>query len=227
MHPRTYQAFFDELQKIALSEKDVPEGTEITTSTDELISKMRPGDIIATKFTKPSLLDSPESKVIEWLQQIRNVPRDLSSWTHTGIYAGDGKIRHMTRPFEGKDGYGPASKSTIRDQSIKRLESIGKEFLIMRPQVTNADKQKALHRLKDLKGVTYNTINALRAGFWTMEKDKAPHKEKPKTTICTEAVTYAYPMLNFGHTKSVKTLLPSDILVHRKLTPVIAYSDEE
>jgi hypothetical protein len=225
----TYQAFFDELEKIALSSEDVPAETPITTSTAELVAAMQPGDIIATKLTKAPLWSNP--KRTEWFQRIKGAPKDLAKWTHLGVYVGDGKLRHIYPPFKQDGRLGLASDSLLRDQSIRKLERIGREFLVMRPQTSDEIKQEAVHRSEEIKGTTtYNTLDMLRAGFWSGEGEKGEAKkmspDEMKKAICTAVPAYAYPTFDFGHGKSIKTLMPSDVLVHRKLTPIIAYSDE-
>jgi len=225
-----YAAFLDELEKIALTSRDVPSETPITTSTDELLKNLQPGDIIATKFTHPPLFSN--TKRTEWFQRLKGAPKDLAKWTHLGLYVGDGKIRHIYPPFKGRGlEAGFRGRNVLRDQSVKRLENIGREFLVMRPQASEETKQEAVRRSAELKGETeFNVTDMLRAGFWAKAGEKGEAKKLTKEdmqrAICTAVPAYAYPTFDFGHGKSIKTLMPSDVLAHRRLTPVIAYSDE-
>jgi hypothetical protein len=220
---KTYQAFFDELTKIALSEADVPEGTRITNSLDTMKRLAKPGDIVATKGSKVPLLSA--SNAIVLFQKLRGAPDDISKWNHTGIYIGDGTIRHSYPGFKTPVQLQPDFTSKVRDQTIDRLEGLGRDFLIMRPQVPTAQKAEALERSADVKGTPFSITDFVRAGFCPKKGHSSEVKKEFNESICTAIIAHAYPSINFGHGKSIKTLMPSDIISNRKLKPIIAYTE--
>jgi hypothetical protein len=221
-------AFLDELEKIALKSMEVPKGTPIAHSKEEFLSQLEPGDIIATKPSNPSWLS--HSPYIQLAQRFRGAKKDAQSWTHVGLYVGDGKIRHTYLPFKGKELNALGGEMTLRDQLVSKLKGLGREFLVLRPNVDNEKKQEAVERSSKIKGLPFSKLDLLRAGFWPRITDLegVPTKLNKKviqSAICTAVPAMAYPSIDFAPGKHHKTLMPSDIVGSNRVSSVVAYSE--
>lgn len=218
-------AFVDELKKIALVTKSqVRRGTEVTEDFDDFLNKLEPGDILVTKGslgTKGAI-----SHLIDAFQEVRGADKKVSQWTHAGLYLGDGKIRHSYFPLtEGKKS---ALNNKVRDQSLKGITRLGRDILALRPRKGSKERSKAVTLSKDMKNKKFNWLNLVRAGVLPKRRSKTETQldNVPNAIICTNLVGYSYPKVKFHPTKSIETLMPSDIVSSKKVKSVAAFSSD-
>jgi hypothetical protein len=211
----------DDQEKTALVDKThVRGGTSITDDLDSFIGKLEPGDIILTKGSlgKKRFIN----KAIDSFQKLRGASDKAKEWTHSGIYLGDGRIRHSYVPIKGNS---LGSESKVRDHSLKRFTAVGRDILALRPKRSKGERKKAVSRSADLKNRKFNIVNLVRAGV--LPKKKSPDETQldnvPNSIICTNLVGYAYPKVDFGE-KSIETLMPSDIADNKSLRSIAAFS---
>lgn len=218
-------SFQDEMEKMALvTSTMIDRGTPVMGSVTELEKKLRPGDIVLTKASlgKKDFV----TKTISAIQKLRSGDKKApSEWTHASLYMGDGKLRHAYTGVQG----GQAGKGTakVRDHSLGNLaNAVGRDLLILRPNVSKEESAKAVKRSRVFLGRKYDTLAALRAGAWKKKKskDETIIDKLPAKTICTGLIGYAYPQIQFSKKNSIFTLLPSEIGANDKLKQIAAYS---
>jgi len=215
------ESFTDELIKISeVNYSHTRKGVRITGSTDEFMEHLQPGDIIATKFSgKPDLI----AKAIGMAQKIKGFSKEVSSWTHLGMYVGDGKIRHA---YTGLRSFKASGKSKVRDHKVKTLASVGRDMLILRPSATLKSKLKAVKRTDDLLGKEYSTKKALRTVIFPGASNKKEFTDLPSDIICTAIPAYGYSKMLFGKGKSIHNLLPGEFVTAKNIKQILAYSKE-
>jgi len=213
-------AFLDELRKIAALQPEEVGEVEITQDPDEFTSKLQPGDVIVTRGNRRL------SRIISLVQRVKGLPKERAMWTHSGLYLGDGKMRHAHLPIIGR-GMGMGG-SKVRDHRIEAVHNLGVDFLALRPEVPEEERGEAITRSNDLLGKKFSTWALTRAGFLPkMEWKSKELKEKnlPENVICTSVVGYSYPKVQFGPPmRSIHNLMPAEVAGSPKLAPVAALS---
>jgi len=218
-------AVFDELRKIAeLSSRDVPTGTRVTNSYREMTKALRPGDIVITKPSKGNA--RPASMIVQTIQKLRR--EKFNNWTHSGVVSPSKAVVHslkgLVRLPGGKTTVGGAS--AVREHSTDALNRLGRDVMILRPKVSKTERALAAVRARKMKGVSYNALDALRAGLYSRERESKKLKKRPISLICTAATALAYPGVEFSKKKSYRTLLAPDIIQSSSVKPVLAYSSD-
>jgi len=189
------------------------EGTPITKSLSSFKNELRPGDIILTKQPNAPLY--------------KKLARGLmgrGSWSHTGVYIGDGKVLHWYGPL--RKSQGRRGSSYIRQHSLKALAAgkKGRDFMAVRPKnITDEERKKARENLSVLKKQIkkYNIADFVRAAL--SPKGEEYLREEINSAICTAIPALAYKNRSFAN-KSPLHLKPVDFLSSPETNEVAAYS---
>ena len=218
--------FIDELTKISMEKRarvtkdEVTKGTNITEELPDFLKKLRPGDILLSKGSLKSSMTF--GGITKRFQKLRGASDKARNWTHAGVYIGDGKIRHA---YAGVVGKGLVGKQRVRDHKLKTFVRLGRDMLAVRPEVPKGAAASAVSRAKDLSGRSFSNFKIMKAGVLpdARKKGETQKENLPEGIICTSLVGYVYPKLRFKG-KSIHTLMPSDIVDHKKMVPVAAFS---
>jgi len=211
----------EELWKIAaVTSKQVPEGAKVTKSLKQFQRLARPGDILLSRVHGPQGF----SRLISITQRIRK-GGPLSAWTHAGLYVGKGKIRHSYERTKGRQFVSDTMQ--VRDQSLGALDKVGRDFLLLRPNVSADERKLALKRTKGLLGKKYTFTSAARAAVKPAKKSEKDVAVAPQKIICTAVPAFGYPLIDFAREKSLRHMLPVDYIKSDDVEPVAVYSSEE
>jgi len=233
------EGFIDELSKLAedaehlgdsgllktsmVTADQVAKGTDVVDTLPEFLNRLKPGDVLLSKGSLSSPITFGE--ITKHFQKLRGASEEAHNWTHAGIYLGKGKIRHA---YAGVFGKRLKGKQRVRDHKLKTFVRLGRDLLAVRPKMSDESMKEAVKRAKDLHGRSFSNIKILKAGFLPDARQEGETKKEnlPTSVICTSLVGYAYPKLRFKN-KSIHTLMPSDIVDHKKMAPVAAFSADE
>jgi len=212
-------SFQDELAKIAGAPGSVV--APPTTSFKDFKKKLRPGDIVLAKRVEPAI----KSDIVNIFQRIRNKNSPLSDWTHAGLYIGDGKIRHSYTPYKGMSKAVGESGYQVRDQDMDFLrEKRNAEFMAFRPKLPAKERQQAVKRSEEYRGLAYATMDAIRAGV--LPAKRKDEEKAPGKLICTAVPAFAYSDEELVPGKSRRHILPIDFALSKKLKPVATLEKE-
>lgn len=182
----------------------------------DLLKKMKPGDVFATKTN--SQAKGVKSQVSRFIGKVTGNP-----WTHVGMYTGNGQAVHAYEDI--KDGQF-AWDAKVREQSLKDVVGMGRDILVLRPDLSGKQKQDALKRMDDLKGTPYSYVGLVSGMLPDRDAVGDERSKKPGDAICTTAVGWAHKDLDFGN-KSLNSLKVGDFMKHKKLKQVAALSGDK
>jgi len=159
-------------------------------STADLVKKMKPGDIVFSRFVEPR-----HTKDKELLQKLKRLKGVLAvgggaEHYHASLYVGRGNT--MEHP-------GQIHRAGIH--SAHAQLGRGHNSIVFRPKVSKRVKEQAVSRARQLKGRAYGTnMEIFQKGVRNLLNPMAGvGKRRAKTlkgnVLCTDVITHAYPSL--------------------------------
>lgn len=198
----------------ALKKRDLDPGAKVLHSEKELASTVRPGDIILSKSEETKL--DLGNKLTSWWTGSR--------WYHGGIVLPDNKIIHNYKPISHYR-INEDAEMKVRQHDITTLPRLGRDVLILRPDLSRSRRLAAANLAKSFINKPYDYTSWLRAAF--LRGKKSGRKEGiPEKMICTAVPGFAYPELKLGGAVSRRYLRATDFLRNPHLRSVAAYSRE-
>lgn len=157
----------------------------LASNLEDLEGRLQPGDIILTKANDARTETFSLGKQL-WsgISKFFNKGND---WGHAGLYIGNGRILHMyDKLYQNRFG----QDRTVRIHQLRALANKQRDMLVLRPDVTEKEKQRAIQRAKLLLGATYGKWKFIRTGLFPGSSDP---NEIPEKIICSAVPAYAYP----------------------------------
>lgn len=204
MDIRTLTAFEDELEKIAETAK-VEEALKNAVNTpDELVSKLKPGDVLFTSPNRKSLGSfwrygyKPISQVVQG-----------TDYGHAALYTGGGMVA------EARLG------APVKEFKLKKLLRKN-NVVVMRPDVPNEEKKEAVEYVRSMTGAKFDIPSILRAALPLRGKREAARKpEETESVICSALVANAYARRKFSDSSRLMTR-PSEVMDSSVMQPLTA-----
>lgn len=192
---------------------------QLASTVDDLEGKLQPGDIVLTKANDAQTETFGLGKDL-W-SSISKLFNKGNEWGHAGLYMGNGKVIHMyDKLYQNRFG----QEKSVRIHQLRALANKQRDMLVLRPDVTEKQKQRALQRARMLIGAEYGNWSLLRTGLFPGKSDI---NQVPEKVICSAVPAYAYPNINFREGAGYEYVRPADFFDNPRLSQVLAYSSEQ
>lgn len=194
------EAMSDELSKIAEVAAVEAARERAVTSVTKLHDKLLPGDIL---FSEPDM--SRES--VPWRAfKLLSRKAQGTNYGHNAIYAGHGKI------IESRLG------ERVSEKPLTEMTS-SNNVLVMRPDVTAAERHAAVEYARTEIGKPYNVAALARSVLPGMRSGFDRKREDLHSMICSALVANAYYRRKFSD-KARSLTLPGEMMESGALKPV-------
>lgn len=196
------------------------QGAPEAQSWDQVVSALKPGDIILTKPSDESY--NTKTRSDPFLMALAPLVKvvDHGAWVHAALYAGKGKVIHAKRGLETD-----ADRSAqTREQNVDVFRDAMDDLIVLRPRVPSSERKAAVQRARSTLGTPYNAWDIVRAGL-APEHVEGP-EEWPDKAICTAVPAYAYPQIAWRPGISLRHTRPNDFIRSPLTQHVIAYTPD-
>jgi uncharacterized protein YycO len=196
--------FIDELIKIAEAEKVERAMESSVPSVGALKRRLKPGDVLFTAPRRSQMKSAFGKYVFKPISRL--VQR--TDYGHSSIYVAKGQV------VEARIGEGTITRP-ISAVAAKN------NIVVMRPNVSTAEKRKAVSFAKSQKGTPYDmkalvkTLNPFRG------RRKGRKPEEAKSHICSALIANAYSRRKFSDAPRLTTK-PVEIMKAPHMKPVTA-----
>lgn len=204
MNPRTLAGLVDELEKIAEAAKVEAALKNAVDTPQELVSKLRPGDVL---FTAPNR----KSLGYFWRFGYKPVSQAVqgTDYGHAALYTGAGKV------MEARLG------APVKELKITRMLKKN-NVVVMRPDVPEEEKKEAIEYARRMKGAKFDIPSIIRAALPLRGKREASRKpEETENVICSALVANAYARRKFSDSSRLMTR-PSEVMDSSVMQPLTA-----